>query len=74
MKDKPAPVFSVGQRVRLILNDGNKTPYTGFVQRIIWHHKHGRYKYYLDENGKAVSKRYVAEDLTRFPVGDGPEP
>jgi len=63
MKDQPLPVFAVGQRVRVVLNERNRTPHTGCVRKIIWHHKDERYNYYLEENGKTISKRYYEEDL-----------
>jgi hypothetical protein len=61
--DKPAPTFSVGQRVRVRLNDRNRTPHEGLVREIIWHHMDARYNYYLQDGGKKVSKRYLEEDL-----------
>lgn len=61
--DLPKPVFSVGQRVRVIVNDRNRTPHDGSVRQVVWHHKDQRYNYYLEEAGKKVSKRYLAEDL-----------
>jgi hypothetical protein len=62
MTDKP-PAFSVGQQVRVILNERNRTPRTGSIRQIIWHYKDERYNYYLTVNGKSVSKRYFEEDL-----------
>jgi hypothetical protein len=61
--DKPAPTFSVGQRVRVRLNDRNRTPREGCVRDFIWHHKDARYYYYLQAGAKKVSKRYFEEDL-----------
>jgi hypothetical protein len=66
MSDKPAPLYSVGQRVRVVLNEKNKTPHEGTIRVIIWHHKDQRYNYYLEENGRKVSKRYFDEDLLPF--------
>ena len=63
MKDKPPPRFSIGQRVSVLLNARNRTRRTGSIRQVIWHHKDGRYNYYLEENGKEVSKRYFEEDL-----------
>lgn len=63
---KPDPVFKIGQRVRVILNDRNKTPHEGIIREIIWHHKDQRFTYYLLEAGKKVSKRYFQEDLEAF--------
>jgi hypothetical protein len=63
MNDRPAPVFAVGQRVLVVLNERNKTPHTGTIRQIIWHFDDRRYNYYLEENGKKVSKRYFDSDL-----------
>jgi hypothetical protein len=57
------PTFHVGQCVRVILNEKNRTPHTGTVRTMVWHYKDGRYYYLLEEGGKKVSKRYAAEDL-----------
>ena len=59
----PEPEFRVGQCVRVVLNDRNRTPHTGTVRQVVWHHRDRRYNYYLQEAGKKVSKRYLAEDL-----------
>jgi hypothetical protein len=60
--DRPEPTFRTGQRVRVILNDRNRTPHDGTIRKIIWHHKDQRFNYYL-EAGRKVAKRYFAEDL-----------
>ena len=59
----PEPEFQIGDPVTVIMNDRNKTPRTGTVQRIIWHYKDSRYNYYLEVEGRSVSKRYFADDL-----------
>jgi hypothetical protein len=61
--DIPEPVFAIGQRVRVILSDRNRTPHEGTVRAAIWHYKERRFHYYLEEGGRKVSKRYTAEDL-----------
>ncbi len=61
--DRPEPVFALGQRVRVILNERNRTPHDGTVRDIIWHFELGQFHYYLRENGRKVHKRYAAEDL-----------
>jgi hypothetical protein len=61
--EKSEPMFHIGQRVRVILNDRNRTPHEGTVREIVWHHKDRRYNYYLEEAGKKVSKRYFEEEL-----------
>lgn len=62
---KPAvtPAFYLGQRVRVILNERNKTPHTGTIREIIWHYKDQRFNFYLEENGRKVAKRYFEDDL-----------
>jgi hypothetical protein len=61
--DRPWPMFCIGQHVRVILNDRSRTPHIGTVREIIWHVKDQRYNYYLEENGKKVSKRYFDSNL-----------
>lgn len=67
--DLPEPEFRVGDLVRVIVNEQNRTSRTGAVREVIWHHKHERYNYYLEEHGKKVSKRYYADDLKS--IGNG---
>lgn len=59
----PKPRFAVGQPVRVVVNERNKTAHRGTIREVIWHFKDRRYNYYLVENGKKVSKRYFDEDL-----------
>ena len=59
----PEPELAVGQAVRVILNDRNRTPHEGLIREVIWHFKDQRYNYYLSEGGKKVSKRYLIDDL-----------
>jgi hypothetical protein len=63
----PPPEYQVGQRVRVVLSERNRTEHIGTIERIIWHHKDGRYNYYLNADGKKISKRYISDDLC--PVG-----
>jgi hypothetical protein len=65
--DSHEPEFALGQRVRVVLNDRNRTPHEGTIRAAVWHHKQSRFHYYLLEDGRKVSKRYAAEDLQ--PVG-----
>lgn len=65
--DRPEPEFVQGQRVRVVLNERNRTPHEGTIRAAVWHYKLGRFHYYLLEGGRKVSKRYAAEDLQ--PVG-----
>jgi len=57
------PELLVGQPVRVILNERNKTLHTGAIRQIIWHSKDQRFNYYIAVDGKKVSKRYFIEDL-----------
>jgi hypothetical protein len=65
--ETPPPAFSVGQRVRVILNDRNRTARTGTIRQVIWHFKDRRYNYHLDVNGRRISKRYYEEDFEQVP-------
>jgi hypothetical protein len=55
--------FRVGDRVEVITRDGKNTPRIGTIRAMIWHHKHNRIDYYLQEGTRKLSKRYCAEDL-----------
>ena len=64
----PEPRFRVGQKVRVILNERNRTPREGTVDQVWWHYKLNRHMYFLRVPGKtvptrAVSKRYFDDDL-----------
>lgn len=61
--NEPEPDFSIGQQVKVILNDRNRTPHEGSVREVIWHHKDQLFNFYLEECGRKISKRYFAEDL-----------
>lgn len=63
MLKRPAPAFQQGQRVRVRLNERNRTSHEGSIREIVWHHKERRYNYYIEESLKKVSKRYFEEDL-----------
>jgi hypothetical protein len=65
--DRPEPEFALSQRVRVVPNGRNRTPYEGAIRAVVWRHKQERFHYYLLEGGRKVSKRYAAEDLE--PVG-----
>lgn len=69
-ENRPQPAFAIGQRVRVVVNERNRTPHTGAIRDFRWHHKDQRYHYYLEENGKIVSKRYSEEDLEGTPATD----
>ena len=59
----PLSKFVIGQRVRVRLNEHNHTPHDGTVRAIVWHHKDQQHNYYIEENGKKISKRYYEHDL-----------
>ena len=62
-EDRDAPLFAIGARVRVLAREGSNTPRTGTIVDAIWHHKLGRWHYWIESEGKRVSKRYAAEDL-----------
>ena len=62
-EETPPSKFAVGQRVRVRLNEQNHTPHEGTIRDIIWPHKSRQHNYYLEEDGKKVSKRYHEHDL-----------
>jgi hypothetical protein len=49
MNERPLPAFSIGQRVRVVLSEGNTTGHTGTVRGIVWHSKDRRYGFYLEK-------------------------
>lgn len=61
--------FRLGQRVRVLVNERNRTARSGVVANVVWHFKDACYHYYLEVDGKKVSKRYLARDL--IPDKDG---
>jgi len=61
--DRERPRFQIGERVRVILNERNRTPHEGTILRAIWHFRDSCWHYFLQEGGAKVSKRYAAEDL-----------
>jgi hypothetical protein len=61
--EHPPVEFKVGDRVRVAPSDRHQTPRTGTIRQVIWHSRDARYNYYIEENGKKVSTRYLADDL-----------
>jgi hypothetical protein len=62
--------FPVGTTVRVVPNEGrNTTLHSGRVCKVIWHAKNECWNYYLEVEGKKVSKRYLASDLVRTAEG-----
>ena len=57
------PEFELGQRVKVVVGERNRTARAGTVHDVIWHHKDACYNYYLEVEGRKVSKRYLAVDL-----------
>jgi hypothetical protein len=55
--------FRLHQVVTVVVNERNRTPHSGTIRALIWHHKLRRWHYFLEEDGKKISKRYAAEDL-----------
>jgi ATP-dependent 26S proteasome regulatory subunit len=70
----PQQEFEIGDPVEVLMNQRNGTGRTGLIARAIWHHKDACYNYYLEVDGKQVSKRYVASDLMRVPSNNSFKP
>ncbi len=64
-KSNKLQVYQVGDCVEVILNTQNKTPHIGIIRDIIWHHKYEEWNYFIEVNGKKVSKRYLESDLRK---------
>lgn len=60
---KSIPEFPVGSSVEVVLNAKNLTPHKGEILDSIWHFKEQCWNYYIEEDGKRISKRYLAADL-----------
>lgn len=60
---KPVPEYPMGARVEVIVNAKNITWHQGVIRQIIWHSKDQQWYFWLEENGRKVSKRYAASDL-----------
>jgi hypothetical protein len=63
MPNRPPSAFSMGQRVRVALAGGGRTPREGTVRDIVWHFQAERYDYYLEADGRKVPRRYAEGDL-----------
>ena len=59
----PQQDFEIGDSVEVLINHRNSTRRTGVIARAIWHYKDACYNYYLEVDGKKLSKRYFASDL-----------
>jgi hypothetical protein len=60
---RPPPAFTVGAHVEVVPSARHRTPWRGEVRAVAWHVKDRRWNYYLVSDGRAVSTRYLAEDL-----------
>jgi hypothetical protein len=60
---KPPPEFKEGQLVEVIVNGRNSTYRKGTIRGLGWHHQERQWLFFIEENGKKVSKRYEARDL-----------
>lgn len=60
---RPVPKFAIGQAVRVVVNETNRTPHLGSIRAVIWHFEDQRFHYYLQEGDRKVAKRYRDEDL-----------
>ena len=59
--------FTVGDSVNVRVNARNHSPHTGRITEKLWHSKFQLWYYYLQNpDGRKVSKRYTAADLTRI--------
>jgi hypothetical protein len=67
--DRNAPRFQIGDAVRVVSNARNQTLHAGHVRYAIWHFKDSCWNYYLEANGRKISKRYLAEDLEAVTQG-----
>jgi len=66
-KARENPRFERGASVSVIVNERNRTPHQGTIRKRVWHYKFERWTYFLEEEGRKVSKRYIAEDLEPTP-------
>ena len=57
--------FKVGDKVRVLNNNGKNTPKEGYIVSMSWHNKNRSIIYHLSENGKRLKKRYEANDIER---------
>lgn len=61
------PELLLNDKVEVILNERNKTPHIGYINKFIWHGKENNWLYFINkESGKKVSKNYRIEDLKRL--------
>ncbi len=53
----------MGDFVEVVPSTRHQTPWRGTVRAVVWHFKDRRWNYYLVSEGRAVSTRYLTEDL-----------
>lgn len=61
----PPPAFRIGQKVR---TKSPRTLRSGIVHRIGWHYKRSEPVFILEVNGRALSRRYWADELEETPT------
>ena len=57
------PKAVVFDRIRVLEPN---TPREGVVRQLIWHFKDANWNYYIEAEGKKVSKRYLDSDIERL--------
>ena len=63
MSNIPPAALALGQCVRVVLSERNRTPRAGTIRSVNWHFRDRRHYYHIDVGGKTVSKRYYEDDL-----------
>lgn len=53
----------MGDPVEVVPSARHQTLWRGEVRAVVWHFKDRRWNYYLVSEGRAVSTRYLTEDL-----------
>ncbi|MGC0415870.1 hypothetical protein [Embleya sp. AB8] len=71
----PEPTLCEGERVRVVLNEHNRTAHCGTIRAKVWHYRDRCWYFFLrTDSGRKVAKRYAATDLVRSGVaGPGGE-
>ena len=62
-EDASESKFNLKDRVRVLSRGGKNTEKEGRVSKLIWHHKHRSWCYYLEVDHALLKKRYFKEDL-----------
>ncbi|WP_439680411.1 hypothetical protein [Embleya sp. MST-111070] len=62
--DIPEPAYHEGDRVRVVVDDRNRTPHSGSIRYKLWHYRDRTWYFLLrTDTGARISKRYAAGDL-----------